>query len=278
MICAVLGDIIGSPFEMWKLQPKEKDLSPLFFDNLSKFTDDTVMTMATADACLTGAPYEKKYIEWFAKHPNRGYGAGFAEWAESGGKDRRDSYGNGAAMRISPLVLEVNKLNVSLKQKVQWLNDEADKTVEWTHNCEESRMGAKALLIAMLLASQKKDKDEIQAVVESVFDYDLEPSIEDVREKWPKREVRCSVTVPQALICFLKSESIVECIQNAIWTGGDCDTIASMAAAVGEHFYGLDSLPDELVIEVKNRIPDEMWEVMSKMYNGKLDKYNSPTS
>jgi len=274
MIGAILGDIIGSPFEMWKLQPTEKNLQPLFFENLSKFTDDTVMTIATADAILNNAPYERKYVEWFKKYPNRGYGSGFYEWAEGDGVGRRDSYGNGAAMRVSPFALLAGLKHPNFEGQLRWVNDEIVKSIEWTHNCNESEIGAKALVIAMMLARRGEDKEGIQAVVETVFDYDLSADIQTVRDTWGKREVRCSITVPQALICFLQSDSVVSCIQNAIWTGGDCDTIASMAAAVGEQFYGIDSIGDELIKEVKGRVPDEMWQIVKRCYHGKLNKYD----
>lgn len=270
MIGSIIGDIAGAPYEMDKLGQDRKDYRPFFLNGLAKFTDDTNLTIAVADALLTGTSFAQKYLEWHKKNPDLGYGSSFKAWAEKGGTYINDSRGDGAAMRVSPIALFSWKQAGGLESKFTWAMQAAIRSAEPTHNCLEGYNGAKAVVAGMILAADKATKEEIRETIEKMSGYDLSATVDEVREKWSKRDIRCNITVPQAFICFLESKDFEDAIRLSVYSKGDVDTIAAIAGGLAESFYGVDSISPEILAETKLRLQPEMIGIIDKMYDGSL--------
>lgn len=247
MYGAIAGDIIGSPFETFNIKTTGFEL----FRSESSFTDDTVLTVAIADALLNKADYTKKLQEYGRKYPNAGYGKAFYKWLFSDNPQPYNSWGNGSAMRVSPVAYAYNDLNLVLK--------EAEKTALITHNHPEGVKGAKAIASAVFLAQNGKSKNEIKTYIQNTFLYDLERTISQIRDKYTF-DVSCQGSVPEAIIAFLESHDFEHALRLAVSLGGDSDTIAAMAGSIAEAFYG--AVPEYILKEVKNRLPDEFIKVI----------------
>lgn len=225
MLGAVAGDIIGSVHEF--LQEKTMDF-PLFVEN-SRFTDDSVLTIAVADCLLTGSAYVDRFHAYTRSYPDRVYGAGFWRWIESGSREPYNSWGNGAAMRVSPVGFALHSLEDVLR--------EAKRSAEVTHNHPEGIRGAQATAAAIFLGRQGESKSRIRAFIQQRFGYDLNRTIEGIRPTYSFNE-SCQGTVPEAIIAFLDSSDYEEAVRLAISLGGDADTLACIAGGVAEAFYG----------------------------------------
>jgi len=280
MIGSIVGDIAGAPYEGDRLGQDKRDYRPFFLNGLAKFTDDTNLTIAVADSLLTGVPYHEKFMEWYKKHPNLGYGSAFGEWCEKGGNYVNNSRGNGAAMRVSPIALFALRrefanakgdiVPMNIEDQLAWAFKEAVESTKMTHNCDEARNGAMAVVTAMILAGNGYSKDEIRAYISKLAKYDLTVSVETIRETWEKRDCRCDITVPQALICFLESTDFEDCIRLSVYSKGDVDTIAAIAGGIAEQFYGVDSINPGILAETKLRLSPEMIDIINKSYNNEL--------
>jgi ADP-ribosylglycohydrolase len=263
MLGAICGDIIGSIYESWYFQDTVKDLNFEIFTSASIFTDDTVLSVAIADAILTKQPYEQKLVEWFGKYPNRGYGGGFVTWANEFSKypkNRNTSNGNGCCMRVSPIGFAFNDLHT--------VQLEAIKSSEYTHNTPEAAKGAQAVASAVFLANRGKSKQEIKNYIESTFGYNLNHDVEYVRNNFDHRTTRCDVAVPQALICFLQGTDYENTIRLAIYSKGDCDTIAAIAGSIAYAFY--KEIPNNILMFAFSKIPQDMRYIASTFH----DLYN----
>jgi ADP-ribosylglycohydrolase len=225
MLGAVAGDIIGSVHEF--LQEKTMDF-PLFVD-ASSFTDDSVLTIAVADCLLTGSSYVDKFHEYARAYPDRGYGAGFRHWVESGSRKPYNSWGNGSAMRVSPVGFAMPTLESVL--------EEAKRSAEVTHNHPAGIRGAQATALAIFLGRQGESKATIRKSIKEKFGYDLNRSTNAIRPTYSFNE-SCQGTVPEAIIAFLDSSDYEEAIRLAISLGGDADTLACIAGGIAEAFYG----------------------------------------
>ena len=261
MYGAILGDIIGSPYE-FDQGNKTKDF-PLFTD-LSMFTDDSIMTLAVAESLMEslekGDNLEKtkkrliRYMQfWGEKYPNAGYGAQFAWWLASGSAQPYNSYGNGSAMRVS---------------SVGWLYDDLDTVLnmaklsaEVTHNHPEGIKGAQATAAAIFLARKGYTKAEIKEYLEILFEYDLNRTCDEIRPTYYHKE-SCQETVPEAIIAFLESTDFEDAIRNAVSLGGDCDTLTCITGSVAEAFYGI---PEELKRKCRIRLPDELEAILLRL-------------
>ena len=280
MLGAIIGDIAGAPYEGDKLSQDKRDYRPFFLNGLAKFTDDTNLTIAVADSLLTGVPFHEKFLEWYNKNPNLGYGSSFKEWAATGGTMQNDSRGDGAAMRVSPIALfalnlellgvDGKPIELSFEDRLAWAYEQAVESTKITHNCDESRNGALAVTTAAMLAAKKYTKAEIKDNIVKLTGYDLSASVETVRETWTKRDIRCDITVPQALICFLESTSFEDTIRLSVYSKGDVDTIAAIAGGIAEHFYGIDSINTGILVETKLRLQPEMIDIINKCYGNTL--------
>jgi ADP-ribosylglycohydrolase len=247
MIGAVIGDIIGSRLEKNNIKRKDFD----FFTKESRFTDDTVLTIAIADCILNSKDYEKTVKNYGRAYPFAGYGGTFKKWLGGIIKGPYNSWGNGSAMRVSPVGFAFEE-----EEKVL---EEAKKSAEITHNHIEGIKGAQAIAMAVFLGRKGKSKDEIKAYTEQKFGYDLNRTIDEIRPDY-KFDVSCQGSVPESIIAFLESENFEDAIRNAISIGGDSDTIASMTGAISEAYY--KSVPDELIERMNEYLPEKFKNIM----------------
>lgn len=225
MIGAIAGDIIGSIYEWNNVKTKE---FPLFASGC-RFTDDTVLTIAVADALLNSGKYSQRLKDYCRSYPNAGYGASFYDWALSSKTEPYNSWGNGSAMRVSPIGFALEDLDSVLH--------EAKRSAEVTHNHPEGIKGAQATAAAIFLARTKRDKKYIKSYIEANFRYDLNFSLDKIRSNY-KFDVSCQGSVPQAIVAFLESKNFEDAIRNAISIGGDSDTIACITGGIAQAFYG----------------------------------------
>lgn len=225
MLGAIAGDVIGSRFEHHNLRAKDFPL----FDPDCRFTDDTVHTLALAESLLSGRSYTELLKEFFLAYPNVGYGARFRVWACGSDSGPYRSYGNGSAMRVSPVGWFFNELETVLA--------EARKSAEVTHNHPEGIKGAQAVATAIFMARQQADKAGIRHHLEKEFGYDLHRRLDDIRPNY-RFDVSCQGSVPEAIIAFLEATDFEDAIRNGISIGGDSDTIACIAGSIAEAFYG----------------------------------------
>jgi ADP-ribosylglycohydrolase len=247
MIGAIAGDIVGSVYER---DPIKTTAFPLFQPR-SRFTDDSVLTVAVADAILSGRPYRDAVRDWGRRHPHAGYGGSFAQWLRADDPRPYHSWGNGAAMRVSPVGWAFATEAEILRQ--------ARQTAAITHDHPEGIKGAQATALAVYLARTGADKATIRVRVQSQFGYDLARTITAIRPGYAF-DVSCQGTVPEALIAVLESESYEDAVRNAVSLGGDSDTLACIAGGVAEAFYG--GVPDLIRAEVRARLTPDLWRVV----------------
>jgi ADP-ribosylglycohydrolase len=258
MIGAIAGDIIGSIYEHHRIKTKEFPL----FGARCHFTDDSVLTIAVADAILSETPYVDSIKRIGQRYPYAGYGGNFSHWLHM--KDYRpyNSWGNGSAMRVSPVGFAFSTEDEVLKQ--------ARMTAEITHNHPEGIKGAQATALAIFLARTGHDKKDIRKRIKTRFGYNVGRTVDDIRPSY-HFDVSCQGTVPEAIIAFLDSDSYEDAVRNAVSLGGDSDTLACITGGIAEAFYG--GVPDEVKTKVKEMLTPDLWEVTKAF----LDKYGSRT-
>ena len=257
MYGAILGDMIGSPYE-FDQGNKSKEF-PLFSEN-SQFTDDTVMTLAVGEVFCDAQPNADP--EWIRmrlirglqhygrKYPDAGYGVMFSRWLTAKDPKPYSSYGNGSAMRVSAVAWLYHSL-----EKVRQM---ARLSAEVTHNHPEGIKGAEATASAIFLARTGSTKAQIRSYIEENFGYDLSRTCNEIRPGYCHVE-SCQQTVPEAIIAFLEGESFEDVIRNAVSLGGDCDTLTCIAGAIAEGFYGV---PEELKEQCRKRLPESLLNVL----------------
>ena len=258
MFGAILGDIIGSPYEFDRGN-KSKEF-PLFSHN-SNFTDDTVMTIAVAEALMDCAPnstdneIRQKLMDSMRKYgklyPNAGYGNRFMVWLLSNPKPY-NSYGNGSAMRVSPVAWLYNDLETVRRM--------ARLSADVTHNHPEGIKGAEATASAIFLARTGHSKAEIKAYMEQEFGYSLNRTCDEIRPTYFHVE-SCQETVPEAITAFLEGNDFEDVIRTAVSLGGDCDTLTAIAGSIAEGFYGIS---DELKAACKKRLDSRLLGVVER--------------
>ncbi len=248
---AIIGDIVGSIYEFDNIKTKSFEL----FSSNSRFTDDTVLTVATIDALLNEIPFVAAYKKWFNKYPNAGYGGSFMEWAKSGGSEPYNSWGNGSAMRVSPVGSYFKTLEEVLAK--------AKQSAEVTHNHPEGIKGAQAVASSVFFAKTGKAKSEIKEFVKENFNYNLDEPIPGIRT-WYKFDVSCQGSVPQAITAFLESTDFEDAIRNAVSIGGDSDTIACITGSIAEAYY--KDIPEKIKKEALGRLDSEMQTLIKSFY------------
>jgi ADP-ribosylglycohydrolase len=235
MIGAIAGDIIGSEYEWNNIKTKEFELfSPKCF-----FTDDTVLTVALADSILTGTPYVDNLKKFYRMYPFSGYGGSFHSWAKSADSKPYNSWGNGAAMRISPAGYAYDDLDTVLQKAAEF--------TEITHNHPEGIKGGQATAAAIFLARKGKSKDEIKDFIETEFQYELSKHVDEIRPSYKFNE-SSQETVPQAIRAFIDSTGFEDAIRTAVSLGGDTDTLACITGGIAQGFYG--GVPDPIANKV----------------------------
>jgi ADP-ribosylglycohydrolase len=252
MLGAIAGDIIGSVYEGRPIQSED---FPLFADD-AVFTDDTVLTIATAWAILRAEPYDRAYQTFGRKYPRAGYGGGFLHWIFAPDPRPYNSWGNGSAMRVSPVGFAFDDEKTVL--------DQARRSAEVTHNHPEGVKGAQATALAIFRARAGWDMLEIRADIARRFGYDLDRTIADIRPGY-HFDVSCQGSVPEALIAFLDSDGYEETVRKAVSLGGDGDTQACIAGGVAQAFYG--GIPDAVAQEARKRLPKEFLDLLAKFEN-----------
>ena len=259
MLGAIAGDIIGSVYEFDRI--KHKDF-PLFTPK-SAFTDDTILSVAVAEAIMEDGHYGETIKRYAQNYPNPvgSYGARFQQWATSSSMEPYNSWGNGSAMRVSAVGFAYDDMSTVLEV--------AKQTAEVTHNHPEGIKGAQATAAAILLAKRGQSKEAIKDFVASEFGYDLGRSLSEIRPTYRFNE-SCQETVPESIIAFLESTDFEDAIRNTISLGGDTDTMGSITGGIAEAFYG--GVPDEIVQEVLFRL-DEPLKIMTLRF---CDRYTQP--
>ena len=243
IVGAIIGDIVGSRFEFCNCRSTRFDL----FSSASRFTDDTVMTLAVADWLLNGGALESVMTDWGEEYPNAGYGGMFYSWL-FGGREKApyNSFGNGSGMRVSPCGYFARSLDEAL--------DLAKQSAEVTHNHPEGIKGAQAIAAAIFLARQHTPKEEIRDYIEQTFGYDLHRTCDEIRPTYLFDET-CQGSCPEAIIAFLESSDYESAIRLAVSLGGDSDTIACMTGGIAAACYGM---PAWIVEEAMSFLPDMM--------------------
>jgi ADP-ribosylglycohydrolase len=248
MLGAIAGDIIGSVYEAWRIKTTEFPL----FKKLSRFTDDTVLTTAVAWAILNNADYAVALRKFGRQYPLAGYGAGFALWLLSN-TGPYNSWGNGSAMRVSPVGFAFSSIEEVLNQ--------AKRSAEVTHNHPEGIKGAQATALAIFLARQGSAKVNIKQEISERFGYDLARSVDEIRPCY-SFDPSCQGTVPEAIICFLESKDFEDAIRKAISLGGDSDTLACITGGIAQAYY--NEIPETIISEVRKRLPEEFLNVINE--------------
>jgi ADP-ribosylglycohydrolase len=240
---AAAGDIVGSIYEGHPIKTTEFEL----LDWRARFTDDTVLTMATAYAVLNGASYADAYRQFARRYPNAGYGGSFRRWFMTDGAGSYNSFGNGSAMRVSPV-------GWAFETEEEVL-EEAEKSAACTHSHPEGVRGAQATALAVFLARSGSAKEEIAAQTRRRFGYDLNRSVDGIRPGY-RFDVTCQGSVPESIIAFLESDSVEHSIRLAVSLGGDTDTQACIAASIAHAFFG--SMSGDLEAHVRERLPEDL--------------------
>ena len=257
MIGAIAGDIIGSTFE-WE-PVKRKDF-PLFVEG-SRFTDDTVLTVAVADFLIgdakTRPPMHTFFHDYYAWYPGAGYGRSFKNWARNRTVIPNGSFGNGSAMRVAP----VGWVSSSATQAVQL----AGATAEPTHSHPEGVKGAVAVAAAVFLARTTGSKDRVRAFIEDRVGYNLDRTVDEIRSGY-KFDVTCQGSVPEAITCVLEADGYEDAVRNAVSLGGDADTQACIAGAIAEGFWGV---PEEIRYLAMSYLDDRLIGVVNRF----LERY-----
>jgi ADP-ribosylglycohydrolase len=243
MLGAIAGDIIGSEYEA---HPIKTTRFPLFSPRC-RFTDDTVLTVALADAILHDKDYATLMKEYYSLYPKAGYGSFFHGWARSAVHNPYGSFGNGAAMRISPAGWAYDTLEEVLQR--------AKGFTEVTHNHPEGIKGAQATAAAVFLARSGTPKGEIRQYVMKEFGYDLSRPLDEIRPAY-RFDVTCQGTVPQAITAFIESVDFEDAIRKAVSLGGDSDTLACITGGMAEAYYG--DVPDHIAANVYDILDERL--------------------
>lgn len=253
MLGALVGDIIGSMYEF--LNTKRTDFE--LFPEGSRFTDDSVMTLAVAKWLLEDEAHSIHYLIYCMQelgdhYPNAGYGGRFMEWLFEENPQPYNSWGNGAGMRVSPVGLYAKTFDEALAL--------AAVTASVSHNHPEGVKGAQAIATSVFLCKQGKSKQEIKDYVEQTFGYNLHRTIEEIRPMY-RFDVSCQGSVPEAIIAFLEANSFEEVIRLAISLGGDSDTIGAMAGAIAACMY---PVPDDIAERCDSILTEDLREIKDR--------------
>lgn len=243
MIGAIVGDIIGSYFEHYPTKYTDFDL---YSDN-SFFTDDTVLTVAVADWILNGGELRTHFHEYVDRYPGAGYGGTFINWARCRDTEPYGSWGNGSAMRVSPVAYARDSLPDVLRL--------AEESAAVTHNHPDGILGAIAVAGCVFVARTGGTKDDVRRFVDTEVGYDLSRTIDSIRPFYTF-DVSCSGSVPEAITAFLESSSVEHAIRLAVSLGGDSDTMACIAGAIAEPFFG--GVPNDLWLPARGRLDSDL--------------------
>jgi len=258
MLGAIVGDIVGSVYEFNNYRRQDFPL----FQAESFFTDDTVLTVAVAETLLReDKDYVAAFKRYYQRYPNAGYGGMFHRWAASATSEPYNSWGNGSAMRVSPVGYVGEDLETVLS--------EAACSAAVTHNHPEGVKGAQATTAAIFLGRTGASKADIKAYISKTFKYDLNRTIAEIRSEYQFNE-SCQGTVPEAIIAFLESQNFEDAIRLAVSVGGDSDTLTCITGAIAEAFYG--GVPTNIAQQARDRLSPDLLQVVDAF----CDRYPVP--
>lgn len=249
MLGAIAGDVIGSLHEFAGTKTREFEL----FEPGCSFTDDSVLTVAVAEWLLDGGDLAGLFHRYARSFPRAGYGGMFHAWVMKGSREPYGSYGNGAAMRVSPVGFAFSTLEETLAY--------AERSSAVTHDHPEGIRGARATAAAVFLARHVRDREEIRSRLEALSGYDLRFRLDDIRPAYEFDET-CAGTVPEAIVAFLESADFEDAIRNAISLGGDADTLACITGGIAEAYYG--GVPPLLASETLARLDPGLRSVVER--------------
>lgn len=249
LIGAICGDIIGSWYEFFSTKTADFEL----FTDWSRFTDDTVCSIAIADALMNGNDFVGKLKYWCRKYPRAGYGSRFKRWFRQDTPQPYNSFGNGSAMRVSAIGAYAKSTDEALTF--------AEESAIVSHNHPEGIKGAQATALAINLALRGCSKEEIKQQIETLFGYDLSRNYLDIQPRY-SFDSSCQGSVPEAIIAFLESSDYESAIRMGIAYGGDADTQASIAGGIAAAYYG--AIPDFILKECLNRLPLDIKRIVAK--------------
>lgn len=252
MIGAIAGDIIGSVFEQ---NPIKTTTFPLF-TKTSRFTDDTVLSVAIADAILNRTDYAIALKTYGRMYPAAGYGMSFFSWMQSDDPKPYNSWGNGSAMRVSAVGFAFDSDREVLGA--------AENSAAVTHNHPEGIKGAQATALAIFLARQGAAKSDIRRHIRDRFHYNLDRSLAEIRPHYTF-DISCQGSVPESIIAFLESWNFEDAIRLAVSLGGDSDTMACIAGGIAQAYYG--HIPGDIIVQVRRRLPEAFLDI--------IDQFNS---
>ena len=262
MTGAIAGDFIGSVYEF---KPHRSKIFPLFHRDCT-WTDDTVLTAAVAHRVLVGGSYVDHFHDFFAEYPragypNAGYGGSFLTWASSRDPEPYNSWGNGSAMRVSPVGIAFETYDEVLEQ--------ARASAVVTHDHPEGVRGAQAVAGAVFLARTGTDRDVIRERLEHDFGYDLSTPLDAIRDSYQFNE-SCQGSVPQSIRAFLESTDYEDAVRNAVSLGGDADTMACIAGSIAEAAYG--GVPPEIARPVLATLDSRLRDIVDRFYGRYADR------
>lgn len=268
MLGAIIGDIVGSIYEFDNIKTKEFD----FFTDEKFFTDDTVITVAIADAIMNGGQHEnfiQSMKKWGCDYIDKSYGASFRRWLKLDIAEPYNSWGNGSAMRVSPCGW-VAKLDIPIEEGIKQTEELARMSAEVTHNHPEGIKGAQATASSIFFMRHGKSKNAIEEYknklkdyIQNKYKYDLNFTLNEIRPSYTFNE-SCQKTVPQAIVSFLESENFEDAIRNAISIGGDSDTLTAITGSIAEAAYGI---PEDIKEKAINYLDNEIKKLYNKWIN-----------
>jgi len=247
MIGAIAGDMIGSPYERYPI--KHTNFDPV----VSAFTDDTVLTIAIAYSIFNQADIASSLKKFAEKYYNLPYGGGFRRWIRSWDNRPYNSFGNGSAMRVSPVGFAYDSIDDVLHQ--------AKRTAEVTHNHPEGIKGARATALAIYLARMGESKDTIRNEITERFSYNLNRTVDEIRPNY-SFDVTCQGSVPESIVAFLDADSWEDAVKKSISLGGDADTMACITGGIAQAYY--KEIPENIAEDVRNRLPPDLREVLNE--------------
>ncbi|MGA3207990.1 MAG: ADP-ribosylglycohydrolase family protein [Syntrophales bacterium] len=249
MLGAIAGDVIGSVYEAYPIMYTDFPL----FGRHSHFTDDTVLTVAAAYSILEKVDYATAFKTFGRRYPGAGYGSSFYEWIFSPDGRPYNSWGNGSAMRVSPVGFAFDSIEAVL--------EEAERSASVTHNHTEGIKGAQATALAIFFARKGGNKDFIKSEIEKRFAYNLNRTLDDIKPEY-RFDVSCQGSVPESIIAFLESKDFEDAVRKAVSLGGDSDTMACIAGGIAHAFYR--EIPENIVATVRGRLPDEFLKIIDR--------------
>jgi ADP-ribosylglycohydrolase len=246
---AIAGDMIGSVYEHHPIKTTD---FPLFQPG-SRFTDDSVLSLAVAHALLEDRNYGQKLKKYGRMYPDAGYGGNFYRWIFEDQVRPYHSWGNGSAMRVSPVGFALDSAEEVLQ--------EAERSAAVSHNHPEGIKGAQAVALAVYRARTGAEKEALREEISRRFGYPLDRSVEEIRPGY-SFDVSCQGSVPEAITAFLDSSSYEDAVRKAVSLGGDSDTLACIAGGIAEAYYR--EIPPEIKKQTRRRLPQPLLEILDR--------------